>query len=140
MRPATPSRHAVIQYPGGADQAASSLCLIDASLLQAQTGSTSASCISGLNDVHKLTACQFARRSYNAICLSGSYDFVTSIAEIATRLERPLPGRDSHPLENFTLSLRTWATAINAEELLVHRIPYRWSVLYTKFTIRIIEL
>ncbi len=42
-------------------------------------------------------ACQFARRPDAASCLPGSDSFITSAAAgIASRSERPLPGRDLH--------------------------------------------
>lgn len=44
----------------------------------------------------------FARQPKAANFLPGSDDFVTSVAAgMATRPERPLPGRDLHPLENY---------------------------------------
>ncbi len=49
----------------------------------------------GFNDVHFLTACQFARRPHVATCLPGSGSFIASTAAgIASRSERPLPGQD----------------------------------------------
>ena len=65
------------------------------------------------NDVHFLTACQFARRPRAATCLPDSDSFTTSTAAgIASRSQRPLPGRDLHSLEHFAFARRTWvATA-----------------------------
>ncbi len=53
------------------------------------------------NDVHFLTACQFARRPHAATCLPGSDSFIiaSTAAGIASRSQRPLPGRDLHSLE-----------------------------------------
>jgi hypothetical protein len=53
------------------------------------------------------------RRPNAAFCLSGSDHFVASVAaEIATRLEQPLPGQDLHLLEQRTFSPRTWTTTV----------------------------
>ncbi len=65
----------------------------------------------GLKMFILITACRFARRPDAATCLPGSDGFVTSAAAgIVSRPERPLPGRDLHPLEHSTLARRTWAT------------------------------
>jgi hypothetical protein len=72
----------------------------------------------GLTMFIRITAYRFARRPEAATCLPGSDGLVTSAAAgIASRPERPLPGRDLHPLEHSTFARRTWAATTIAVRL-----------------------
>lgn len=79
----------------------------------------------GFNDVHFLTACQFARRPHAATCLPGSDSFIAStVAGIVSRSQRPLPGRDLHSLEHFAFARRTWAIYIAASLIVANMLGF----------------
>jgi len=62
----------------------------------------------GVHSRYGLPAC---RQPEAASCLPGFSRFVASTtAGIATRPGRPLPGRDSHPLERRTFARHTWTS------------------------------
>jgi len=70
---------------------------------QSRQGRPSHRVFRGRLGVHACYSLPTCRRPNAAFCLSGSDHFVTSVAaEIATRLERPLPGQDLHLLEQQT--------------------------------------